>query len=110
MAKDLRSFIADMKAKRPDDYIEIDKQIDPKFEITAIQEHLEKDLYLSLQASQIHLLLRRNTIALDRFLNCLIMCPGIQFLIRYIRQHRIVLFCKRCCKVPRDHHIDIVLF
>ena len=43
MAKDFRTFLEDMKREMPEDYIEIDKEIDPKFEITAIQQHLESE-------------------------------------------------------------------
>jgi 2,5-furandicarboxylate decarboxylase 1 len=43
MPKDLRTFIEDMKRQMPDDVVEVDKLIDPKFEITALQQHLENE-------------------------------------------------------------------
>jgi len=43
LPKDLRSFIADLKQKNPGDVVETDRRIDPKFEITALQRHLEKE-------------------------------------------------------------------
>lgn len=41
MTKDLRSFLEQMRQERPDDIKTISKEIDPRFEITAIQQHLE---------------------------------------------------------------------
>jgi UbiD family decarboxylase len=38
----LREFINKVKREKPDEYIEIEKEIDPKYEITALQKKLEK--------------------------------------------------------------------
>ena len=43
MAKDLRSFLKDFESKTPEDIIRIGREISPKFEITAIQRHLERE-------------------------------------------------------------------
>lgn len=38
----LRAFLAQVRAATPDQYIEVEKEVDPKYEITAIQKKLEK--------------------------------------------------------------------
>ncbi len=43
MPKDLRSFLRDLTAGAPADLVTIDREIDPKFEITALQRHLERE-------------------------------------------------------------------
>lgn len=43
MPKDLRHFLAKMEAEMPEDIAVIRKVIDPKYEITAVQQHLEND-------------------------------------------------------------------
>lgn len=42
MAKDLREFLAELKEKLPEKYVEVDKEINSRFEITALLRHLEK--------------------------------------------------------------------
>ncbi|MBI4481288.1 MAG: UbiD family decarboxylase [Acidobacteria bacterium] len=42
MPQDLRTFIADLKEKFPDDYIEVEKEIDPKYQIIGLVEKLER--------------------------------------------------------------------
>jgi 2,5-furandicarboxylate decarboxylase 1 len=41
MPKDLRTFLKDLEKQMPEDIVRIKKEISPKFEITAIQQHLE---------------------------------------------------------------------
>ncbi|RKL62862.1 UbiD family decarboxylase [Thermoanaerobacteraceae bacterium SP2] len=41
MSKDLRSFLKDLERQMPEDIVRVKREIDPKFEITAIQQHLE---------------------------------------------------------------------
>jgi len=43
MAKDLRTFLRDLERQMPEDVVRIKKEISPKFEITAIQQHLENE-------------------------------------------------------------------
>lgn len=43
MAKDLRYFLKKVQEEIPEDFVTITKQVDPKFEITAIQQHLENE-------------------------------------------------------------------
>ena len=43
MAKDLRTFLTDLESQMPEDVVRIKKEISPKFEITAIQQHLENE-------------------------------------------------------------------
>lgn len=43
MVKDLRSFLKDLEQQMPEDIVRIKKEISPRFEITAIQQHLEND-------------------------------------------------------------------
>ena len=43
MAKDLRTFLRDLERQIPEDVVRIKKEISPKFEITAIQQHLENE-------------------------------------------------------------------
>jgi len=43
MVKDLRSFIQEMDNHIPEDVLRVKKEIDPKFEITAFQQHLENE-------------------------------------------------------------------
>lgn len=43
MPKDLRSFLALLEKEMPEDLITIDREINPRFEITAIQQHLENE-------------------------------------------------------------------
>ena len=42
MPKDLRSFIAEVEAKSPDDIVRVRKPISPRYEISALLTHLEK--------------------------------------------------------------------
>jgi 2,5-furandicarboxylate decarboxylase 1 len=42
MAKDLRSFIADLKSKHPEEIARVNKAISPRYEITALLTQLEK--------------------------------------------------------------------
>ena len=42
MAKDLRSFIAQLEAKSPEDIVRIKKSISPRYEMSALLTHLEK--------------------------------------------------------------------
>ncbi len=41
MAKDLRQFLNRMEKELPNDILRVSKAVDPKFEVTAIQQHLE---------------------------------------------------------------------
>jgi len=41
MAKDLRSFLEDLRAKLPENYLEVGKEIDSRFETSAILKHME---------------------------------------------------------------------
>ncbi|MEM2703736.1 MAG: UbiD family decarboxylase [Candidatus Bathyarchaeia archaeon] len=41
MVKDLRTFINKLESEAPEEIIKVDKEVDPKFEITAILQHLE---------------------------------------------------------------------
>lgn len=41
MAKDLRSFLAELRKKTPDNYIEVAKKINSQFETSALLKHLE---------------------------------------------------------------------
>ncbi|HHW02319.1 MAG TPA: UbiD family decarboxylase [Thermoanaerobacterales bacterium] len=41
MSKDLRSFLKDLERQMPEDIVRVKREVDPKFEITAIQQHLE---------------------------------------------------------------------
>ena len=43
MVKDLRHFLDKVQKETPEDFIVINKEIDPKFEITAIQQKLEDE-------------------------------------------------------------------
>lgn len=43
MVKDLRFFLDKMQAEMPEDFIRVSKEVDPKFEITAIQQKLENE-------------------------------------------------------------------
>lgn len=43
MAIDLRSFIEDVKRDSPDDFLTISKEVDPRFEITALVAKLERE-------------------------------------------------------------------
>jgi UbiD family decarboxylase len=43
MAKDLRSFIAELKSKHPDEIALVTKEISPRYEITALLTQLEKN-------------------------------------------------------------------
>jgi len=43
MAKDLRHYLNKVKEEMPENYIEIEKEVDPKFEIVAIQQKLEDE-------------------------------------------------------------------
>ena len=44
MARDLREFIQQMETGYPDDFIRVEKEVDPsKFEVTAILEHLDNE-------------------------------------------------------------------
>jgi 2,5-furandicarboxylate decarboxylase 1 len=43
MAKDLRTFLRDLERQMPEDVVRIKKEISPRFEITAIQQHLENE-------------------------------------------------------------------
>lgn len=43
MPKDLRSFLAQVEAMMPEDFVRIRRPVDPKFEVTAVQQHLEND-------------------------------------------------------------------
>ena len=43
MAKDLRSFIERLEETNPSDIVRVNKEISPKFQITAIQRHLEAE-------------------------------------------------------------------
>lgn len=43
MAKDLRYFLNKVQQEMPEDYVVVEKEVDPKFEITAIQQHLENE-------------------------------------------------------------------
>jgi len=46
MAKDLRTFLRDLEKALPEDIVRVKKEISPKFEITALQQHLEnRDRY-----------------------------------------------------------------
>jgi UbiD family decarboxylase len=42
MAKDLRSFIADLESKHPEELARVTKSISPRYEITALLTRLEK--------------------------------------------------------------------
>ena len=42
MPKDLRTFIDQLAEKRPDDIVRVDKEVDPKHELTAVVEKLER--------------------------------------------------------------------
>ena len=43
MAKDLRTFLEDVKAKASSEFVTIDKQVDPaNYDITAIIKHLQE--------------------------------------------------------------------
>lgn len=48
MTKDLRTFIADLSAKSPDDIVRITKAISPRYEISAVLTQLEKKKRLPL--------------------------------------------------------------
>ena len=41
MAKDLRAFLKELKKKRPDNYLEVNKEISSQFETAALLQHLE---------------------------------------------------------------------
>lgn len=43
MAKDLRSFLRAMEEQMPEDIVRVGREISPRFEITAIQQHLENE-------------------------------------------------------------------
>lgn len=43
MAADLRSFINKLQMEMPEEVIVVKKEVDPKFEITAIQQKLENE-------------------------------------------------------------------
>jgi len=43
MAKDLRTFMKELQAAMPEEFIIVKKEVDPKFEITAIQQKLENE-------------------------------------------------------------------
>ncbi|MDP7386652.1 MAG: UbiD family decarboxylase [Nitrospinota bacterium] len=42
MPKDLRTFIDQVAEKRPDDIVRVDREVDPKHELTAVVEKLER--------------------------------------------------------------------
>ncbi len=41
MAQDLRTFLEQIRSGAPEEYEVVDREIDPKFEITALTENLE---------------------------------------------------------------------
>lgn len=41
MSKDLRQFLADLKQKLPDEVVEIDREVDPKFELPGVLRKLQ---------------------------------------------------------------------
>lgn len=43
MPKDLRSFISQLKELLPEDIVQVKKKISPKFQVTAVQRHLEAE-------------------------------------------------------------------
>ena len=43
MPKDLRHFLARMEKELPSDVVRVKKTVDPRFEVTAIQQHLENE-------------------------------------------------------------------
>ena len=43
MAIDLRTFMEILQKEMPDDFVAVTKEVDPKFEITAIQQKLENE-------------------------------------------------------------------
>lgn len=43
MAKDLRSFLATVAQACPEDLVVVKRPVDPRFEVTAIQQHLENE-------------------------------------------------------------------
>jgi len=43
MAKDLRSFLRSLETQMPEDIVRVKREINPRFEITAIQQHLENE-------------------------------------------------------------------
>jgi 2,5-furandicarboxylate decarboxylase 1 len=43
MAKDLRSFLSEMERQMPEDILLVKREIDPRYEITALQQHLEDE-------------------------------------------------------------------
>lgn len=69
MPKDLRSFIADIKRRKPDEFVSVTKEVNPgKFDVTAIIKHLdeqrkfpvlcfEKPLNLKGEPSEVRLLM-----------------------------------------------------
>ena len=65
-------------------------------------------LLLSLQRTENGFLFRRNPAALDCLLYRLIMRPEGKPALLYIHKRRFMLLKKRGCKVPCDHHIDII--
>ncbi len=43
MAKDLRTYLSELLAKRPEDVLVVDREVDPRFEVSAIVEKLERE-------------------------------------------------------------------
>lgn len=43
MAKDLRSYLGKLESELPDQLVHVDREIDPKFEVTALLQHLENE-------------------------------------------------------------------
>ena len=43
MPKDLRTFIDEVAEKRPDEIVRVEREVDPKFELTAVVEKLERE-------------------------------------------------------------------
>ena len=43
MAKDLRTYLAQLEKLMPADIVHVEREIDPKFEITAVTQHLENE-------------------------------------------------------------------
>ena len=43
MAKDLRTYLAQLEQLMPEDIVHVEREINPKFEITAVTQHLENE-------------------------------------------------------------------
>src|SRR5438105_7615342 len=41
MAKDLRAFLADLECQLPREFLRVEGELDPEFEVTAVLQHLE---------------------------------------------------------------------